>query len=364
MREPIISSVLLSVLLCTTVVTAAQAPATAPQKKPDAAELGPSDAKAKKTFSDAVAQMRDRHFAFALDGFRKADKQDGGHCIPCERQAWKAAVNCEDYKAARTQAAAITANATDPSDKVLGQFLMGEAFLNEGFNSKHDDAMIAADAAFQTALQLQPTCADCLYADGQALAHLKRDELAKERFQEFLKAVGPHDIDYARVQRFVERPELARARMAPNFGLKTLDGKTLTLESLTGKVVLIDFWATWCGPCREALPHVKEIAHKFEGQPFAVLSVSLDNDEARWKDFVGKNGMTWLQYRDGGFTGRIATQFGVRAIPATFTIDADGVLEDQHVGDSDIDGKLKKLVARAVEVNNRKMESVTPQAAN
>jgi len=364
MRKTIFPFVLLSVLVCIAVVSAAQAPTTAPQKKPDAAERGPSDAKAKKTFNDAAAQMKDRHFAFALDGFRKADKQDGGHCIPCEREAWKAAVNCEDYKAARAQAAAISANASNPSEVLLGEFLMGEAFLNEGFHSKHDDPMIAADAAFQAALQLQPKCADCLYADGQALAHLKRDELARERFQEFLKVVGPSDMDYARVQRFVERPELARARMAPNFALTTLDGKALTLESLSGKVVLIDFWATWCGPCREALPHVKEIAHKFEGQPFVVLSVSLDNDEAKWKDFVGKNGMTWLQYRDGGFTGRIAAQFAVNAIPATFTIDADGVLEDQHVGDADIDGKLKKLVARAVEVNNRKAESVAAETAN
>jgi hypothetical protein len=103
---------------------------------------------------------------------------------------------------------------------------------------------------------------------------------------------------------------------------------------------------------------------KFDGQPFIALSISLDDDEAKWKDFVGKNGMTWPQYRDGGFTGRIATQFAVTAILATFTIDADGVLEDQHVCDADIEGKLKKLIARAVEMNNRKLESVAPQTAN
>ena len=99
-------------------------------------------------------------------------------------------------------------------------------------------------------------------------------------------------------------------------------------------------------PCREALPHIREIAKQFEGQPFVVLSISLDKDEEKWKDFVAKNQMTWLQYRDGSFNGAIATSFGVNAIPATFTIDADGVLEDQHVGDADIEGKLKKLVAQ------------------
>ena len=78
-----------------------------------------------------------------------------------------------------------------------------------------------------------------------------------------------------------------------------------------------------------------------------MLSVSLDDDEQKWKDFVTKNEMTWIQYRDGGFGGPISQAFGVRAIPQTFTIDAAGILQDQHIGDAAIEGKLKKLVAQA-----------------
>jgi thiol-disulfide isomerase/thioredoxin len=138
--------------------------------------------------------------------------------------------------------------------------------------------------------------------------------------------------------------------MAPAFAITTTDGQRVSLDELKGKAVLIDFWATWCGPCREALPHMKEIAKKFEGQPLVILSVSLDEDERSWKDFVAKHEMTWSQYRDGKFTGPIATLFAVRAIPQTFTIDADGVLQDQHIGDAAIEGKLKKLVGRAREL--------------
>ena len=114
--------------------------------------------------------------------------------------------------------------------------------------------------------------------------------------------------------------------------------------------VLVDFWAAWCGPCREALPHMRTIAKKFEGQPLVVLSVSLDSDEQKWKDFIEKNQMTWLHYRDGGYDGPVSKLFSVEAIPHTFTIDADGVLQDEHIGDASIEGKLKKLVARAREV--------------
>jgi thiol-disulfide isomerase/thioredoxin len=135
-----------------------------------------------------------------------------------------------------------------------------------------------------------------------------------------------------------------------------MNGESLSLDELAGKVVLIDFWATWCGPCREALPHIRDIAKKFSGQPLVILSVSLDSDETKWKEFVAKNQMTWAQYRDGGFSGPLATHFGVRAIPATFTIDADGVLQDQHVGDAAIEGKLKKLLAAASQAQQRAEE--------
>jgi thiol-disulfide isomerase/thioredoxin len=135
--------------------------------------------------------------------------------------------------------------------------------------------------------------------------------------------------------------------MAPTFEVTTLNGEHISLDALQGKVLLIDFWAAWCGPCREALPRIQGIAKKFQGQPLVILSVSLDTDQAKWESFVAKNNMTWQQYRDGSFDGPMAHRFGIHAIPSTFTIDADGVLQDQHVGDAAIEGKLKKLVAAA-----------------
>jgi len=81
-----------------------------------------------------------------------------------------------------------------------------------------------------------------------------------------------------------------------------------------------------------------------------ILSVSLDSDELKWREFIGKNEMSWPQYRDGGFTGPIAKMFNVTAIPRTFTIDMDGVLQEEHIGDASIESKLKKLLAHAREL--------------
>jgi thiol-disulfide isomerase/thioredoxin len=61
------------------------------------------------------------------------------------------------------------------------------------------------------------------------------------------------------------------------------------MDDLQGRVVLLDFWATWCAPCREALPYIRSVAKKFQGQPLVILSVSLDTEEQNWNDFIGKN---------------------------------------------------------------------------
>jgi hypothetical protein len=91
---------------------------------------------------------------------------------------------------------------------------------------------------------------------------------------------------------------------------------------------------------------MKKIAKEFAGEPLVILSVSWDADEAKWKQFIAKNEMTWMQYRDADH--ELSRRFDVNAIPHYFTIDSDGVLTAELLGSgSDVEGKLKKLVARA-----------------
>ena len=328
-------------------VAAAQAPAPAPAAQ-TAAYLPPQDPKAAKTYAEAADQLKQRHFMLAVELFAKADKQDGGQCASCKLQGYKAARQANDFKDAREEAEALLAIVTAASDKAQLHTWLGETGVAEGISTKKDKSFELADADFRAALELQPNRTSALYGDALALAHLHRDDDARQRFLAYLAAAKPEDLDYPRAKRYAERPELARARMAPNFRVTTLDGKTVTLESLTGKVVLLDFWATWCGPCKEALPYVQKLNRKYAGQPFVILSVSIDSekDDAKWKDFVRDHEMTWLQYRDGDDHGPMARVFGVTAVPTTFTIDADGILEDQHVGDADLDGKIGQLLRR------------------
>lgn len=136
--------------------------------------------------------------------------------------------------------------------------------------------------------------------------------------------------------------------MAPAFEVTALDGHSFNLDAMGGRVVLIDFWATWCGPCNAELPHLQKIAKEFAGQPLVMISVSWDADEAKWKDFITRNEMTWVQYRDTDH--KLSNAFGIGAIPHYFTIDSDGLLTAEMLGSgSDVEGKLKKLLAKARE---------------
>ena len=326
----------------------------------------PTDSKARKTFAEAEQWQAKGSSAIALEMYRKANQQDGGHCSQCLSRAFSLAQKIDDYK---TQESILREwlplEQTDAARATL-HFYLGLALQREGMTEKgekEDACMTQSCTEFKSALESDPKLAAAHYGLGVSLAYLHLDDRARAEFTAFVNQDNDLPDLHQRAERYVERVELARARMAPAFALTTLDGQYVTMDSLQGKVVLIDFWATWCGPCREALPHIREIARKFAGQPLVVLSVSMDSDDAKWRDFVSKNGMTWLQYRDGRFTGPMATRFDVTAIPSTFSIDADGVLEDQHVGDSNIEGKLKKMIAQAVGLANRKPAPAIGQPA-
>ncbi len=314
----------------------------------------PTNEKAFKAYENALKSLHEHKVEWALDDFKKADKQEGGHCLECQKQMIKLGKELGEWKTAELGAEEIIAEAQTqgPRDAAIARYQLALVLLGEGLQKHKEEIFARAHDELGKALAAYPAFPDALYIDGRVLAQLKRDEESKASFEQFVKIRTANDPDRQRALRYIARPELARAKMAPPFSVTTIDGQKISMDDLQGKVVLLDFWATWCVPCREALPHIRQVAKKFQGEPLVILSVSLDSDEQKWKDFIVKNEMTWPQYRDASFSGPIARMFGVNAIPHTFTIDADGVLQDEHIGDASIEGKLKKLIAHARELQS------------
>ena len=310
----------------------------------------PPDYRSNPKFISAIAEAKklthERQYDFAIDAYKKASKIAAGKDANCLETMYSLQLKIGTYKDAAATAAALEAIATNPADKSYAESSRGQALYLQAGEKNKTDLLNAADAAFKAAITDNPKNASALYLDGRVLARLGQNEAASQQFKACLSCTSPKDPSYVRAQHFAENPALSLQKMAPPFTVTALDGSTFNLDEMGGRVVLIDFWATWCGPCNAELPHMKKIAKEFAGQPLVIISVSWDSDETKWKDFINKNEMTWAQYRDADH--HLSNAFGVQAIPHYFTIDSDGVLTAEMLGEgSDVEGKLKKLVARA-----------------
>lgn len=117
--------------------------------------------------------------------------------------------------------------------------------------------------------------------------------------------------------------------LAPDIELKSHKGKKVSLTKLRGKMVLVDFWASWCGPCRKEIPNVVEAYHKYRkkkfinGKGFTVLSVSLDREASAWKEAIKSDGMVW-KYHGLDEGNKVSNLYGVYSIPSAFLVDGNG----------------------------------------
>ena len=124
-----------------------------------------------------------------------------------------------------------------------------------------------------------------------------------------------------------------------------LDGQEIDAAKLRGKVVLLDFWATWCGPCMAKLPEILDLQKKYRDKDFQLLGISLDQDKTALAETLKAKGMDWPQYFDGkGWQSDVATRFGVEAIPAAWLVDKKGLVHEVDP-DADLDAQVAKLLA-------------------
>jgi peroxiredoxin len=133
----------------------------------------------------------------------------------------------------------------------------------------------------------------------------------------------------------------------PAFDEKDVTGKPLSIGKLRGKVVLIDFWATWCPPCRAEIPNVVKVYEKHHSEGFEIIGVSLDQDQQKLESFTKENKMPWQQFFDGqGWGNKLAVKYGVQSIPATYLIDSRGRIIGSDLRGDALEEAVTKALAK------------------
>jgi peroxiredoxin len=257
-------------------------------------------------------------------------------------------------------------NVLEASDKVIelgsdDKQLIAKAYNYKGLalqqqaEKKDEKKLQAAEAMFRQGMAIEGAPPVMHYNLGYVLMQLNRDQEGAVELQQYIK-LNPKGAYVESAKRLAENPRRARENYAPDFSFTTSEGEYIALDDLKGKVILLDFWGTWCGPCVESVPELRNLHKKYSKEPsFVLIGISSDSDEAVWRDFTAKNKMIWPQYRDKD--RRIQRAFGVHAFPTYIVIDHEGIVRHQSIGLSlsraatldEVIRKQVKIVAKSTE---------------
>jgi thiol-disulfide isomerase/thioredoxin len=234
--------------------------------------------------------------------------------------------------------------ATNPSPEVAatGKYVRALVGMREGFGDS--GKMLEAVNEFTKAYPQDVRGASLI----SEVARSAKDENEKKALNERIV----RDYPNAPVTKYLKGKIRQTESLGKPFALSFTDaisGKKVDIADYKGKVVVIDFWATWCGPCIADLPKLKEFYAKYKDKGVEIVSVSLDLPEdkgglTKLKDFVGKNGMPWAHYYQGNYwESDFSMNWGVNAIPALFLVDQKGNLVDNEARNG-LEDRVKKLL--------------------
>ncbi|HKG60016.1 MAG TPA: redoxin domain-containing protein [Pyrinomonadaceae bacterium] len=306
------------------------------------------------TYEEQLASAKDllrlNRYDEAVKGFRRANEMRDKKSAECYVLMSDAYLSLEAYKnviAAADKSIALAGGDTQ---------LLLTAYNNKGLallaqaDKKDQTKLEAAEVVFREALKLKNAPAVLRYNLGVVLLQLNRDEEGVAEIEQYMK-LQPKGSYVGIAKKLVENPRRARENFAPDFSFTSSDGEYITLEDLKGKVVMLDFWGTWCPPCVASVPELRNLYRRYSKEQFVLIGISSDHDDAVWRDFTNKNRMNWLQYLDRD--RHILEAFSIRAYPTYIIIDHEGILRFQSTGfgSANLDAAVKRQIraARSVE---------------
>ncbi len=311
-----------------------------------------------QTPSDAVSQaltQGDLYFSkhkydLAIDAYRKADKLSHHSSATCYLKMASAERKLGDFSSALEDAKRAEKVAGDEKSVAVQAHQIRAALLAQMAGKPTDKKLREAEEELRAGLALDATQSLTHYDLGMVLIKQARDAEGVAELNAFVSSPGADEATVAEARRIIANPIRGREPFAPDFSFETRDNQTISNASLRGKVVLLDFWATWCPPCRASLPTIHNVDKKFAGKQFQLVSISGDDDEDVWRTFTEAQHMTWSEYID--LSDKIQEAFKVDSIPTYVVLDKDGVIRYRQSGfgestESDIEEAINKALKRA-----------------
>lgn len=292
--------------------------------------------------------LRQREYEDALKMFKRAEKKEKANPARAYWGQVRAYNGLGAYKNVVQVCEKLVLATSAPRFQALAHNQRGIALIalaDQRDSKPHEKKELpAAEQAFRTTLELEPRLQIARFNLGVTLLKQERDEEGIQLLKNYLEEY-PRGASSEEAERFIENPRRAREPFAPEFSAVTSAGEYLGLEDLRGKVVLVDFWATWCPPCVESLPSLKSISKRFSKDPFVLISISVDSDEGPWRQMIAKEKMEWHQVRDKD--GELSRLFKIRPIPTYLVIDAEGIIRMRQTGwgmfmGAEIESSIKK----------------------
>lgn len=296
-------------------------------------------------FAEGNAALAARHYEEAFKAFEKANQLRHGSCAGCLLQMAVAQVKMGEPDEALKNFDRAISHAPSAAVRATAHVLKGDTLLNMAGDRK---TLRQAESEYRAALREVPGDDSALFNLGLDLLRQSREAAGIAELNSYLRAApnGNHAV-YAR--KLIASPQRAADPLAPDFTVRTLHSGRISLGQLVGKVVIMDFWATWCLPCVASIPDLNTVTRQYPPSELVLISVDEDMTQQPWQKFVARSSMDWPQAWDDG--ARIARTYDVQGFPTYIIVDQNGFIRKRIVGmneqaslETELDATLKSLI--------------------
>src|SRR5258708_1336959 len=283
----------------------------------------------RQELAQADRALQDRDYELAREHYERANVFAREHSVAALRgMAWANLRLEHPEKALENAQAALSLAANDTERGDLHNLTGPILFSGVVPDQKQTSKLLVSEAEFRSAIQMNPALSGAYFNLGTALLKDRKDAEGVKMLQKYLE-LTPDAANTSQVRRLIGDPRLSRGELAPNFTLQDTQGHAISTESLHGRVVLLDFWATWCGPCIASLPEIRKLARQFPADQFVLIGVNEDEDVDAWRKFMAKEDMPWPQSRDQNWD--LFHNFGLAperklVVPAYVVLNGDGIV--------------------------------------